>query len=374
MVTSPIGIPHAIMANDRLWQHDGGRDDKPEEMVSLLSRPTVDWGEEISGGGKDGTESVHMRSSSLESDATAVISVVGNGTKPSHPLKVMRLAVGDVAAVRRLLEKLESDLLHATDSLHFNSVDLPAYKRDMLFVDTLTPIATKANDHAGCASRISVKILEVLHDYATSMQSPGSSGYSVPKVEPIVPLVGSLSEYMMLIEKAVNEAAVFCERPDIALDALKYQINRMIVVCCAVLLALLVIFVIVAVEMTVTGPPVAILLVLFSIPLSFAGFLVVIGRMKIKERDLRKELNEWMIRDTALAGLRRAQLILMHFSDCQIRKTVLPETTKTRLFEELVCAPEEWKIVEKELQATIDLFGNSSESSESSEVTPSTRM
>ncbi len=80
--------------------------------------------------------------------------------------------------------------------------------------------------------------------------------------------------------------------------------------------------------------------------------------MKFKERSLRDELDEWAVRDASLAALKRVQLILVHFSDCQSFKTMVPEIMRTRP-SELACTPEEWENMGKEPQANNSLLRDS---------------
>ncbi len=162
-------------------------------------------------------------------------------------------------------------------SLHFNSSDLLKYKRDMSFINTLTPLITKANAHAGSASRISTELLQALQDYAT-VQLQGSLTQSISEVGPIGPLVTSLSRYMTLVEGAVNEAIESAERPEVVLEGLRGQIMRKTVIGCWAFLGLYVLFVIASIRSTkhVSQPTMAMLWILISIPLSLVGFLLII--------------------------------------------------------------------------------------------------
>ncbi len=149
---------------------------------------------------------------------------------------------------------------------------MPRYKRDMSFVNTLTPIITKANIHGGSASRISTELLKALQNYATAVQTQGFSA----QIESIRPLVTSLSRHMSMVEETVNEAIAFIERPDVVLDGLRDQMKRMFIIYGSVLFGLFVLFVIVAIRLTtrnVSGAPIFMLIIFFSIPLSLVCFL-----------------------------------------------------------------------------------------------------
>ena len=118
---------------------------------------------------------------------------------------------------------------------------MPGYKRDMAFVEDLTPIITKANTHAGCASRISANLMKSLEDCATAVKSQGSS--TRLEMESIGPLLTSLSRYMSQAEETVNAAIAFVERPDASIEELRNKMKRMIIISGAVFIVLFVLFV-----------------------------------------------------------------------------------------------------------------------------------
>jgi len=105
---------------DRLWHpsdpNNGPLEDTPHEVVTLLSDSVFDRSEKhfLCRG-----DLVSHYRSSLELEALAVMYDKSNGPTQASPLKAVLLALGDVAASRCRLEKLESDLLHASDRYYF---------------------------------------------------------------------------------------------------------------------------------------------------------------------------------------------------------------------------------------------------------------
>ncbi|KLO17927.1 hypothetical protein SCHPADRAFT_138995 [Schizopora paradoxa] len=216
-------------------------------------------------------------------------------------------------------------------SLHFNSLDMPGYKRDMSFIEDLIPIITKANTHAGCASRISANLMKSLKDYATAIKAQGSSTRS--DIESIGPLLTSLSRYMSQVDEAVNEAITLVERPNASIEELRNKMKRVFIISGVMFIVLFVLFVIDTFRLStkkISGFPVTLLILVCSMPLSVAVFMVMGLRMKFKERSIRDELEDWPLRDTALEQLKRVQPILTHFASCQTFKTMVPEIIRTQ--------------------------------------------
>lgn len=290
-----------------------------EEMVSLLSRSEQGRDEGDFVGQQDCEEVTSARRSSLgacttathpktwivdvmppapESEATATVpSEISSGktAKQGSPLKAVRLAVDDVVACRGCLEKLESDLLHASErydnlsrvihdslctvfSLQFNSLDLSGYKRNLMFVETLTPIVTKANIHAGSASRISSDLMKSLENYATAVKPHGSSQ---SEIESIGPLVTSLSQYMSQVEEAVNEAIAFVERPDVSIEEIRNKAKRICIIFGAAFVGLFVLFMVDTMRLSskmTSGFPTTLIVIFCSLPFSIIAFLVMMIR------------------------------------------------------------------------------------------------
>lgn len=163
-------------------------------------------------------------------------------------------------------------------SLQFSSVDMPRYKRDMTFVETLTPIVSNANMHAGSASRVSTELLKALQEYATAVHSQGSSTRS--EMELIAPLVTSVARYMSLTEESVKEAITFVERPVAAIDEVKGKMKRAFIASVSVFVCLFVLFVISTVRMSTkpaSGFPVAMFVIFCSMPVTLIVFMVIMA-------------------------------------------------------------------------------------------------